>query len=674
MGMSHVSHTRRGRGVALVTAVATAAVLALPAAANAWPQVGADGGNTHQATTAGPADPGFKWISDVSEDTGEAAPDGFSFPDTPIVVGSDGILMRRADADGQNVGQGNRHIVGIDPADGSLSWNIPFARGGCDPALDSDGNAWAVFVDGADGDDILQRFDAATGERVAGSEIDPVSEVDPGVLRWCEGTSLHIGGAGSNERAILFDGRGAIGVGSPGILAIDVSGDTATEGWVIDPDDAPFGRVMRNSGQQRIGAMTDAHLYVPTVTGDDLQLTKIALADGNVEGSVTIPVFDNDEEPAEDASGVVEATVMIHGSTAVVTYRGGTNGATAALTGVNLDTFAAAWTRQLTDEPGTQRGARVLARSGDNVISGTGTSPETIYAHDIATGEPTSWSRNVGTLRSQEYGQHLTDSQGTIYINTTGPEVGPGDRSVAAILASGTQQWRFNRVGLLDASGLDSEDLNEQFRIGAIDADGTLYLHRDEQIIAIDNSGGLSIEDQCQLPFDDVSATSVHAANICRLVELEVTGGTTPTTYSPNQQVTRAQMATFLTRALSLPAGTGEQFPDVDPSSVHARNILSIRDAGITQGRADGTYDPNGTVTRAEMASFLARAAGLEGVDGTGFNDVDPNNVHTPNIYAVRDAEITTGTSATTYNPDGNVRRDQMASFLIRMIDFINEG
>ena len=117
----------------------------------------------------------------------------------------------------------------------------------------------------------------------------------------------------------------------------------------------------------------------------------------------------------------------------------------------------------------------------------------------------------------------------------------------------------------------------------------------------------------CTTDFTDVSETDVHAANICRLVELEVTVGTTPTTYGPAQ-----------------------------------------------------------SVSRAEMASFLARAAELEGVEGTGFTDVDPDNVHTPNIYAVRDAGITTGVTPTTFEPDGNVRRDQMASFLVRMIDVID--
>jgi len=133
-------------------------------------------------------------------------------------------------------------------------------------------------------------------------------------------------------------------------------------------------------------------------------------------------------------------------------------------------------------------------------------------------------------------------------------------------------------------------------------------------------------------------------------------------------------MGTFLQRALGLSPSRDNQFPDVDPGSVHAPGINAIAEAGITLGRRDGTYDPTGSVTRAEMASFLARAAQLEEVQSVGFTDVDPTNVHTRNIDAVRDADITTGVTATTFDPDDNVTRAQMASFPVRTIDAIADA
>ena len=77
--------------------------------------------------------------------------------------------------------------------------------------------------------------------------------------------------------------------------------------------------------------------------------------------------------------------------------------------------------------------------------------------------------------------------------------------------------------------------------------------------------------------------------------------------------VTRAQMAAFLVRAVEgePPANycaTGSPFSDVSPSSFFCKYIKRLFELGITTGYSDGTYRPNNTVTRAQMAAFLARA------------------------------------------------------------------
>ncbi|MGN6755329.1 MAG: S-layer homology domain-containing protein, partial [Thermomicrobiales bacterium] len=66
---------------------------------------------------------------------------------------------------------------------------------------------------------------------------------------------------------------------------------------------------------------------------------------------------------------------------------------------------------------------------------------------------------------------------------------------------------------------------------------------------------------------------------------------------------------------LGLLAGSSQPFADVDPNSVHYTNIIAIRQAGITNGcnPAANLYCPNNNVTRQEMASFLARTAGIGG-------------------------------------------------------------
>jgi len=111
--------------------------------------------------------------------------------------------------------------------------------------------------------------------------------------------------------------------------------------------------------------------------------------------------------------------------------------------------------------------------------------------------------------------------------------------------------------------------------------------------------------------FTDVQVGSTHATAINWLVDAGITQGCTAdgNRYCPSDPVTRAQMATFLDRALDLPAGA-TTFDDVAAGSTHAASIAAVADAGITQGcTADGNrYCPSDPVTRAQMASFLHRA------------------------------------------------------------------
>lgn len=160
---------------------------------------------------------------------------------------------------------------------------------------------------------------------------------------------------------------------------------------------------------------------------------------------------------------------------------------------------------------------------------------------------------------------------------------------------------------------------------------------------------------------------NTHEGNIEAIAGGGVTSGCNVdgTLYCPSDDVTRGQMASFLARAFSLPPATKDWFPD-DDGTTHEDNINRIADAGITTGFSDGTYDPNGHVTRAQMGSFIARAMGLAPIPGDTFPDVD--GVHEANINAIADAGVTLGCGGGFYCPNDNVRRDQMASFLARAL------
>ncbi|HEX2765622.1 MAG TPA: PQQ-dependent sugar dehydrogenase, partial [Candidatus Limnocylindria bacterium] len=135
------------------------------------------------------------------------------------------------------------------------------------------------------------------------------------------------------------------------------------------------------------------------------------------------------------------------------------------------------------------------------------------------------------------------------------------------------------------------------------------------------------------------------------LVENGITGGcaTNPPRYCSSSAVTRAQMASFLVRALDLPPSATDAFTD-DETTVHEADINALAAAGITGGCGPDRFCPTRAVTRAEMASFLVRAFDLPPSDTDAFTD-DDGSIHEPNIDAIAAAHITGGCSATRYCP-----------------------
>jgi hypothetical protein len=197
-----------------------------------------------------------------------------------------------------------------------------------------------------------------------------------------------------------------------------------------------------------------------------------------------------------------------------------------------------------------------------------------------------------------------------------------------------------------------------------------------------------AIDDSCpsgQVPsagFSDVPDGNVHAPAIDCVVWWQVANGTAPGMYNPSGPVTRAQMASFIARmidatAVTLPSATGDHFPDDDGSS-HEANINRLAEAGIVSGRADGTYGPSDRVTRGQMATFLVRAFEYVGPTLPSTRDWFPDDngsTHEANTNKAAEAGFAAGRADGTYAPNNVVTRDQMASFLARVLDlFVEDG
>ncbi len=164
-------------------------------------------------------------------------------------------------------------------------------------------------------------------------------------------------------------------------------------------------------------------------------------------------------------------------------------------------------------------------------------------------------------------------------------------------------------------------------------------------------------------PFNDIAGHQFEA-DINWLRTHGLTSGCGGGRYCPDGLVTRAQMATFLDRALGLPATGADHFTD-DEGSVHEAAINRLATAGITTGCEAARYCPSGLVTRAQMATFLARAFDLDASGVDWFGD-DDRSIHQGSINRVAWAGITHGCRPSAYCPDGRVTRGQMAAFLHR--------
>lgn len=202
-------------------------------------------------------------------------------------------------------------------------------------------------------------------------------------------------------------------------------------------------------------------------------------------------------------------------------------------------------------------------------------------------------------------------------------------------------------------------DLDE-YRVSVLERDGDSFIVNVTPLF----SGRFSDDD-----------ASVHEENIEAIAATGITIGCSATGswFCPNRIVTRTQMAAFVIRAKGIEIDTTGQpvtFSDVNVGSTLAPYIAKITELGIIPARSSGIFDPQGPVTRADMARILVRSidslqpiAEPQGL----FQDIEGTSL-TSTAEAIYEAGITRGcsTDPLLYCPEEPVTRDQMASFLSR--------
>ena len=180
------------------------------------------------------------------------------------------------------------------------------------------------------------------------------------------------------------------------------------------------------------------------------------------------------------------------------------------------------------------------------------------------------------------------------------------------------------------------------------------------------------------IPFKDIAKGSETEGYVRDLYYRDLTNGTTATTYSPNANLTRAQAASFIARALKLEAKGQTTFSDlgnVNPTT--QKEITALAEAGIVKG-ANGKFNPNTKVTRAQLALMFARAYNLQHDAKAGlkadFSDIAQYNTETKDAIALmKDLKIVSGSNGK-FMPSNNATRAHMAKMLSNYIPYVKES
>lgn len=178
--------------------------------------------------------------------------------------------------------------------------------------------------------------------------------------------------------------------------------------------------------------------------------------------------------------------------------------------------------------------------------------------------------------------------------------------------------------------------------------------------------------DACEAPvasssrFSDIGGSQFRD-DIEWLADAGITGGCSGDRFCPTGVVTREQMASFLARATRIAAAQRDWFRD-DDASRHEADINRIASASIAAGCTEGRYCPVSRVTRGQMASFLVRALRLPAASRDWFAD-DNGSLHESDINRLAEAGITGGCAQGRFCPGASVTREQMAGFLRRAFE-----
>ena len=171
------------------------------------------------------------------------------------------------------------------------------------------------------------------------------------------------------------------------------------------------------------------------------------------------------------------------------------------------------------------------------------------------------------------------------------------------------------------------------------------------------------------LPFTDVAEGAYYADAVAWAIQNKVTSGVSATTFAPNASCTRGQMVTFLWKAAGSPEPKSltTAFTDVKSGAYYEKAVAWAVENKVTTGTSATTFSPDATVTRGQSVTFLWKANNSPAAEGTSaFADVAAGVYYAPAVAWAVEKGVTSGMSATTFAPNSDCTRAQIVTFLYR--------
>lgn len=426
----------------------------------------------------------------------------------------------------------------------------------------------------------------------------------------------------------------------------------ATVGYAAQ---SPVTITVTNAGSVATGTLTVALTDGDT---DKFTLSKNTIADIVVSGSDTFTVVPN----TGLAAGTYTATVTVSGTNVVpksfnvtftvnaitVTFDANGGSVTPTSNATGADGNLASLPTPTRNGSYSFKGWYTAANGGTQITTDTVfTKNTTIFAQ---------WTYTGGSYHPATYAVVVEDADnGEVSASTTAAFQG----TTVTIQVDPDKGYTLETLTATDRSGKEIEltkvsDSNYTFKMPASKVTVQATFMEDNTMLNF---------------FVDVPADAYYYDAVLWAAKNGITEGTSATTFSPDIDCTRAQMVTFLWRAVGSPEPTTNvcPFTDVDMDSYYGKAVLWAVENGITKGTSTTTFSPDMACSRAQMVTFICRMADGKPVSSIiAFTDVPADAYYAESVQWAVENGITNGTGDNKFSSDATCTRAQMVTFLYR--------